>query len=122
MKLIIPLLFPLLLPSAISAQKNSEYASGVVPGTTLRRTVLSPNNDGVDDAFVINSRSISQMSIRILNAKGELVISSEQPEFRWDGHNSAGNPAPAGNYTYIITAEGLDGKKFSQKGEINLVR
>jgi len=41
---------------------------------------------------------------------------------RWDGTTLKGEKVMAGIYYYIVNAEGVDGKKYEQKGKIKLIR
>jgi gliding motility-associated-like protein len=83
---------------------------------------FSPNGDGVNDIFNFTSKHIANMSSVIFDKKGRTIYKWEGKDFKWDGNDEAGKPAKEGTYFYIINAEGVDGKKFEQKGRINLVR
>jgi flagellar hook assembly protein FlgD len=40
-------------------------------------------------------------------------------QFKWDGHNAAGNLQPAGNYAVTITASGNDGVPVSVTQDVS---
>lgn len=83
---------------------------------------FSPNGDGVNDVFHFTSKFIANISSVIFDKKGHTIYKWEGKDFNWDGNDQAGKPVKEGTYFYIINAEGVDGKKFEQKGRINLVR
>jgi gliding motility-associated-like protein len=83
---------------------------------------ISPNGDGNNDVFKFNSHNIKKMNAEIYDKKGKLIYTWTGTDGEWDGKNQKGEEAKAGVYLYIISAEGFDGKKYEQKGEINLTR
>jgi gliding motility-associated-like protein len=85
-------------------------------------TEFSPNGDGVLDVFVLQSKNIAHMNAKIFDKKGTVVYKSEGIDARWDGNDLQGKKAKEGIYFYLINAEGVDGKKYEQKGSINLTR
>ncbi|MFY7964143.1 MAG: PKD domain-containing protein [Chitinophagaceae bacterium] len=81
--------------------------------------VFSPNNDGVNDFWVIeNLESYPGCTIQIFDRYGKKVYSSLGYTKNWDG-KSNGNPLPTGTYYYII-----DPKNGRQKlsGSITILR
>lgn len=83
---------------------------------------FSPNGDGVNDVFVFQSKNIVNMDAVIFDKKGNIFYTQNGIDGKWDGRDQKGNPAKAGVYYFIINAEGVDGKKYEQKGQINLTR
>ena len=83
---------------------------------------FSPNGDGKLDVFVLQSKNIAHMDAKIFDKKGTVVYKSEGIDAKWDGNDLQGNKAKEGIYFYLINAEGLDGKKYEQKGSVNLTR
>lgn len=98
----------------IEATGNSSIAS--IPGS------FSPNGDGVDDLFVFQSKNIVNMEVALFDKKGKVVYTWKGIDGKWDGKNQQGKQALDGIYYYIITADGVDGKKYEQKGAIKLTR
>ena len=66
--------------------------------------VFSPNNDGVNDIFMINSTGLEQFSLVVMDAQNRMVYRTNNPEFKWDGIGLDGQQAPKGRYVYYITA------------------
>lgn len=85
-------------------------------------TLFSPNDDGIADVFTFQSKNMVDMRVEIFDNKGTIFYQWNGNSGKWDGKNSKGKKAKEGTYFYIITAEGVDGKKYEQKGAINLAR
>lgn len=78
--------------------------------------VFTPNNDGVNDEFVINSRGLLDFTIVILDKNSQAIFTSNDPNFRWSGQTRTGDPVADGKYVYFITAKDSKGnliKEFS---------
>ncbi len=85
-------------------------------------TLFSPNGDGIADVFTFQSKNMINMEVEIFDKKGTIFYKWLGNGGKWDGKNLKGGKAKEGTYFYIITAEGVDGKKYEQKGAINLAR
>lgn len=72
--------------------------------------VFTPNGDGMNDVFFLNTVNLKDFTIRIFNEKNQLVFQSTDKDFKWYGLDAAGNMAEAGNYAYVIFATDLNGK------------
>lgn len=79
------------------------------------RNVFTPNGDGVNDIFFIESEGLSDFNVVVMDAKSKVVFQSNNPDFNWDGNDISGNPLPADRYVYFITAKDKDGA-FIKKG------
>jgi gliding motility-associated-like protein len=85
-------------------------------------TSFSPNGDGDKDFFVFKSNNIVNMSAIVFDKNGKTVYIWDQAHNKWDGKDLKGKKVKEGVYFYFQTAEGVDGKKYEQKGTINLTR
>lgn len=83
---------------------------------------FSPNGDGKDDLFVFNSQNITSMEVLIFDKKGKTIFKSKGIDCKWDGKNQQGKVSQEGIYYYMVSAYGTDGKKYEQKGSIQLIR
>jgi gliding motility-associated-like protein len=84
---------------------------------------VSPDGDGVADVFTIQGgKNINEMETQIFDKKGTLVYKWVGVEGQWDGTTLKGEKVAAGIYYYIVNAEGIDGKRYEQKGKIKLIR
>jgi len=75
------------------------------------KNVFTPNGDNVNDIFSIESENLTGFSITIINAENKVVYQSSDPNFKWDGRNTYGEPVADGNYVYFITAREFGGDK-----------
>jgi len=78
--------------------------------------IFTPNGDGVNDKLTLDLSMLSEASVVVLTAKGEVVHSAKGEEFNWDGHDRNSNLVPSGSYIYFITGTDINGltyKKYS---------
>ena len=100
---------------------------GIVDLTT-EPDFISPNNDGVQDHFIVNAITTRTASwnIRFANNLGDHVrkltaVHNEPPNInnqsrihiQWDGTDETGVLLPDGAYDYVITAQGIGGTTYS---------
>ena len=80
-----------------------------------KTNVFTPNNDGVNDYFYLETGKLKEFSISILDKENKVVYTSEDPKFQWDGtHYLTGEKVPNGNYSYIIYAVDWSGEQIKQ--------
>lgn len=94
--------------------------------------VFTPNNDGWNDVFDIRTSAVGPFKLEIYNRWGNVVFENSSPLISWDGTTSAGVPASAGTYFYVISkAEMLSGNtidnelenfSFKETGWLQLIR
>jgi PKD repeat protein len=95
----------------IEVTGNSSLAS-TPPG-------FSPTRDKI---FSFQSKNMVKMNVVVFDKNSKIVCSSEGLDFKWDGNDLDGKISKVGTYYYILKAQGVDGKKYEQKGAINLTR
>lgn len=84
--------------------------------------VFTPNGDGNNDFFAINTIGLSSLGMEIYNRWGIKLYESNALDGKWDGHNSNGKPSDDGTYYYVVHASGIDGKVYTEKGFVTLIR
>ncbi|GAB4250884.1 MAG: hypothetical protein Kow0079_04470 [Vicingaceae bacterium] len=84
--------------------------------------VFSPNNDGINDVFIVTSNNLESLQGEIWNRWGQLMYKWDGINGFWDGRTTAGEESPEGTYFFIIKAKGLDGTEYEEKGSFTLVR
>jgi gliding motility-associated-like protein len=94
--------------------------------------VFTPNGDGANDFFSVNSEGVRSFKIVIFNRWGKKVHETEVSDGfsdrfgkveLWDGRNMNGGAMCAtGTYFYIIEAVGYDTKTYSLNGTLQLLR
>ena len=82
--------------------------------------VFTPNGDGDNDLFVINSNGIVPLEITIFSRTGAMVFSTKSPIVVWDGRNTSGSELSEGVYYYILKSD--DPAVLDQTGFIHMYR
>ena len=80
--------------------------------------VITPNNDRINDEFVIKSTKIEEFYIVIKDQNGNVVFESNDKNFAWDGSDLSGERVVNGVYNYFIIAKGTDNSTFKIPGQI----
>ncbi|NCP45374.1 MAG: T9SS type B sorting domain-containing protein, partial [Flavobacteriales bacterium] len=83
--------------------------------------VFSPNNDGNNDLFFVESFGLETLSMKIYNRWGEKLFESNQLDAAWDGRTESGTICSEGTYFYIISIT-ISEKKEVYKGTLSLLR
>lgn len=86
--------------------------------------VFTPNGDGVNDVFMLQTTNLTEIKCTIFDRWGVKMydVTAEKGNIEWDGKNFGKKDVPAGTYFYILTAKGKDLKDYEQKGTISLYR
>lgn len=79
--------------------QEKEHSVGDLPN------IFTPNNDGANDNFRIESHNLTNFHIVVIDAQNKVVFESRDPRFSWDGRDLSGNKVPAGKYVYYISAD-----------------
>lgn len=83
---------------------------------------FSPNNDGDNDQFYIESQHLNDFSVTFLDGQGNAVWSSTDPSFSWDGTDRSGEPVAAGRYICMIVARDTKGELIKEYKFIEIRR
>lgn len=87
---------------------------------------FSPNNDGVNDRFIIGSLGLNQAAIWVFNKQGYLVYRNNNYKNDWDGTNNQGGPTSNqkvedGTYYYkVVVTITATGKQESYYGFLSI--
>ena len=84
--------------------------------------IFTPNSDGVNDIFELPSTGLEAFSIVVLDGRNKVVFTSTDPDFKWGGTLSGGEPVPTGNYIYYLTARDKNGNPVTQSSYLQIVR
>jgi gliding motility-associated-like protein len=76
---------------------------------------------GVNDEFRVAYKSLISFNAWIFNRWGVELFHWTDPAKGWDG-KKGGKYVPPGVYFYIIEARGSDGRRYKEKGSINIIR
>ena len=122
--------FSVSLPGVYSVQVTNAYScknSDSIEITHNCPTVLfvpdafSPNNDGINDQFVIVADNMKNFEIRIFDRWGEIVFQSDHIQTTWDG-TFKGVLCPIGVYYYELLTLDSNGKVSKAQGMVTLIR
>jgi gliding motility-associated-like protein len=95
--------------------KNNCTACAYLP------TAFTPNNDGVNDCFKPVGDNIVVDVFKVFDRWGKNVFSSANGNFCWYGTYKDAL-CEMGTYYYFVKGKCRDGKNFSQKGDVTLLK
>jgi gliding motility-associated-like protein len=87
--------------------------------------IFTPNGDGENDVYTLAGQDdpcYDVMEIKIYNRWGQLIYTSDDPNFEWDGTTESGKECGEG--AYLIIMDGTFGSTYDADGNrsSNLVR
>lgn len=83
--------------------------------------IYTPNNDGKNDAFIIDILNISNWSCDIFNRWGIKVAELTEKNNSWEGRTTSGIQCNDGVYYYVFVGE-AEKQTIKEKGFIQLLR
>jgi gliding motility-associated-like protein len=86
---------------------------------------FSPNNDGIDDTWVIRRPMGTKVSVWVINRWGNEVYKNLDYKNDWRGKgisNMLGEDLPEGTYYYIVHGTDVDGKLQKLAGSLTIKR
>jgi gliding motility-associated-like protein len=83
--------------------------------------VFSPNDDGLNDFVNVHGFCINTFNLQIFSRWGEKVFETTSKSDSWDG-SFRGKKMDTGVFVYKVDGTTIDGKTFSMKGNITLLR
>ncbi|HOV11873.1 MAG TPA: gliding motility-associated C-terminal domain-containing protein [Bacteroidales bacterium] len=100
------------------------------PSSMLVPNIFTPNDDGHNDIFQIESQGINTLEIAIFNRWGKKMFNGSYTEFStslvktdiWDGTSKSEGKCADGIYFYYLDAVGDDLKEYHLQGTITLMR
>ena len=90
--------------------------------------VFTPNNDGSNSFFILDTKNVVQLELSILNRWGNIMYSADEDItilgsfIGWNGKTPSGADAEEGTYFYKYVATGIDGKQAEGHGFLELIR
>ncbi len=82
---------------------------------------FTPNGDGINDYFKVESSNITDFELIIVNKQGVLVFRSRDINEGWDGYFN-GVLQPAQIFFYVINYTNSKGVKKQEKGQLFLIK
>lgn len=105
-------------PIIESNSKDQEEATVSTEEVVLFENIFTPNGDGINDLFFIQTKGLTDFSIVIMNSRNAVVFKSNDPDFVWDGVSFNGEPVEKGKYLYYLTAYDKNGKPVNKYKEL----
>ena len=99
---------------AVVFDTNDSISNIVMPN------VFTPNFDSINDIYKPYIDEIKELSFSIFNRYGNLIFETSRINGFWDGRTTSGEPCTDGVYFCVLTATGIDNKKYSEKTFIQL--
>jgi gliding motility-associated-like protein len=93
-----------------------------INSTFVIPNVFTPNGDDINDIFTVKNVGLEKMDAEIYNRWGQKEYEWHTTNGGWDGRTAAGVLVPDGTYFFIISAKGIDGKEYFEKGSFELIR
>ncbi len=90
--------------------------------------VFTPNNDGNNSFFVVDTRNVVQLELTVLNRWGNVMYTADEnitlpgSFVGWNGKTASGADAQEGTYFYTYLATGIDGNQAEGHGFLELIR
>lgn len=108
--------------SELCPKQTSLRVTAHIPGIKyFVPNTFTPNRNGRNDYFTVQSYAISTMHLMIFNQWGEKIYESSAQKPGWDGTFN-GKQQPVGVYVYVLTMTMQDGTVVNKKGTVNLIR
>lgn len=80
--------------------------------------IITPNGDGLNDAFKVEGINIESFNLMVVNASGKVVFETNNINEPWT--YSGGQPTAMEAYFAVIKARGVDGKPYSIRQRITI--
>lgn len=103
-----------------SAQTSTTFDTNDSVSHIVLPNVFTPNFDSINDVFKPQLDEIIELSFSIYNRNGNLIFETNRINGFWDGRTTSGEPCNDGVYFCVLTATGVEGKKYKEKTFIQL--
>ena len=110
----------LLSVSKASAQTSTTFDTNDSVSHLVLPNVFTPNFDSINDVFKPQLDEIIELSFTIYNRNGNLIFETNRINGFWDGRTTSGEQCNDGVYFCVLTATGVEGKKYKEKTFIQL--
>lgn len=111
---------------SISQNTNSNIVRVIRSPILLSPDAFSPNNDGMNDKFLIYGKFIQRLKLTIFDHWGNVIFMDEAEsltnptQFGWDGTLKNGEKAMQGMYVFRLEAEDTTGQAITKEGTLLL--
>ena len=84
--------------------------------------VFTPNGDGHNDELFIETKYLKTFQLTVMDSHQNVVYTTQDPNFRWNGIDNYGRPVKEGNYIYVIMAEDEAGNTVNKYQQLTIQR
>jgi len=99
------------------------YITVEEPSSLVIPNVFTPNGDGFNDVFTVQSKGMEVIQGTIFNRWGKLIGKWDGITNGWDGKNiNDGKLSADGVYFYILYAKGKDNIEYNKNGTVTLIK
>ena len=84
-------------------------------------TGFTPNGDNTNDFWYVGYYGIRSLQVEVYNRWGNLIYSSDDKDFRWDG-TYQNQVVPEGVYVWVINAVAENNLKEKRTGTVTVIR
>jgi gliding motility-associated-like protein len=81
--------------------------------------IFTPNNDGVNDQFLVDAKNLSEFNLVIVNRWGQVVFDTNDINQSWDGKYK-NEMCNEGTYFYVATGKSLNNQEYKKQGFVQL--
>lgn len=82
---------------------------------------FTPNNDGANDVLYVRGRCLQSLTFMVFNRWGEKVFETTDQSQGWDG-TYKGEPMNTAVFVFRLEGKTYDGKAYTMKGNVTLIR
>ncbi|MEL6627750.1 MAG: gliding motility-associated C-terminal domain-containing protein [Bacteroidota bacterium] len=108
--------------SATCTQVISEMITVERKARMVFPSAFSPNGDGYNDVFQMEYQDLSTFKLNVYTRRGQLVYTTEDPNFVWQGKAISGKVVLEGLYICKIEAVTAEGEKVQQRHILTIIR
>lgn len=115
--------YTLTITSAQGCVGTDNVTVFVLPFCINPMNAVTPNGDGINDKWLLTSggNCTTLIKVSVYNRYGSLVYNSSNYANDWQG-TYKGKPIPDGTYYYVAEYFLIDGRKFTRKGDVTILR
>ena len=100
---------------------TSEVLLHVINSYAFVPSCFTPNNDGKNDVFKINTINVSDFYFQLLDRWGRVLFETNNPQVEWDG-TYHGSYVQEGVYVYKMEYRSLQHKHMETFGRVTILR
>jgi gliding motility-associated-like protein len=95
----------------------------VIPYCVKVMDAFTPNGDGINDKWLTTNGAActNQIVVSVFNRYGGVVYENQNYQNNWDG-TYKGKPVPDGTYYFVVTYKLINGRNYTLKGDVTILR